>query len=555
MINLTKSILLLVVFLPVVLFANVKERMKNELETIRGIMETYYTPAEWKYQQFGWLLDEEIEKAKARVDAMTNPDNKQFQRILVDFFNSCKDYHVQVRFNSTEYSTLPFSVKGVNGKYFVTYVDQNSGILLSKGDEIISFDGKPVQDIVDELILFATPSSNKSTDQSMAEQYLTHRFADKGLEVPKGKVNIEVKPISTGKQKKMALTWDHRPERIQQRVNGKSSDQDNDVDILTKAKQSISKLSPDYDRFDRLLKAGSKNEGMMGSKKSYIPPLGTLVWSNDEESLFHAYIYRSKEGKQVGYVRIPTYMMPEQAPEEFARIIRTFNLRTDAMVIDQINNPGGSVGFCFEILSMLTDRPLVLPKDRRSISHKDAAEALDFIDEFQLILPLIAAEGNYREYEFYQYMNQYFQFLVDEWNAGKTITDPFPDFGKETIDSNMKVHYKKPILVVINELDVSCGDLLPAILQDNNRATLFGSRTAGAGGMVLKTEFPNRASIKLFSYTGSLAERLDGTYIENLGITPDISYNLTERDLKGGFLDYRDAINKAVNELIKNSRG
>ena len=52
------------------------------------------------------------------------------------------------------------------------------------------------------------------------------------------------------------------------------------------------------------------------------------------------------------------------------------------------------------------------------------------------------------------------------------------------------------------------------------------------------------------SATGSLAERPNGQPIENLGVTPDIPYEITAKDLKTGFAEYRFNILKALRELV-----
>jgi C-terminal processing protease CtpA/Prc len=107
--------------------------------------------------------------------------------------------------------------------------------------------------------------------------------------------------------------------------------------------------------------------------------------------------------------------------------------------------------------------------------------------------------------------------------------------------------------MLINELDFSGGDFCPAILQDNKRAVLFGSRTSGAGGFVTTSTFPNENGIMQFSYTGSLAERPDSLLkIENLGVLPDIAYKLTVEDLQNGYQGYISAINEAIENLFEN---
>lgn len=108
------------------------------------------------------------------------------------------------------------------------------------------------------------------------------------------------------------------------------------------------------------------------------------------------------------------------------------------------------------------------------------------------------------------------------------------------------LRYAKPILVIINALDFSGADFFPAMLQDSQRATLFGARTAGAGGFIDRISFPNQS----IQFTASIAKRTDNSPIENLGVEPDISYEVTPDDLQNGYQGYVSASHDAVEAVL-----
>jgi C-terminal processing protease CtpA/Prc len=105
--------------------------------------------------------------------------------------------------------------------------------------------------------------------------------------------------------------------------------------------------------------------------------------------------------------------------------------------------------------------------------------------------------------------------------------------------------------VLVNPLDFSCADLLPAILQDNGRAKLFGQRTSGAGGAVKSVTFPNQFGIAELAYTWTIAVRESGKPIENLGVEPDYPYAPTPEDFQSSFSGYKRAVNEALKDMLK----
>ena len=118
------------------------------------------------------------------------------------------------------------------------------------------------------------------------------------------------------------------------------------------------------------------------------------------------------------------------------------------------------------------------------------------------------------------------------------------------IHPNPNGTYTKPILLLVDELAFSAGDFFPAILQDNNRATIFGTRTAGAGGYVTGGKVNNRLGVMGYHLTGSMAVLSDDSPIENLGVTPDVQYTITPDDYENNYRGYVAAVQSVIESMV-----
>lgn len=550
--------------------STVQQKMLRDLEMIASTFEVKYAPADWKRAYNDWDLDRELEKARHAILKNPSLSIKEYQQILRQFFNAPFDYHVGVYFYATELAALPFRVESIEGRYFIRWVDskfsRQKPDVLKVGDEIWLFDGEPVDAIVKRIKVDNFGDRVSTTDQALAEQYLTFRLASIGHEVPTGSVNLQT--LRDGKVLNHSLDWEYIPEKIVQAPN-KWPDRsfvetEKKLGDMPYFQRNMS--SPIYDHLHEGWKqAFAKREfseeevhaELLGDRKGFLPDLGKVIWQS-RAYCFHAYLYESKEGKRVGYVRIPHYRGDTLYQiEELAEILSYLEKNSEALVVDQLNNPGGYAFYMYAIASMLTNYPLIPPMECEALTHENVAFALTNINILegvrtdeearQVIGPL---QGYPVNYEVALSFKRHFYFMIDEWNKGHTLTNP--TFLLDRIYPHPKVHYSKPILILVNHLDISCGDYFPAIMQDNKRAAVFGSKTAGAGGALMQVAYPNYFGVATYSLTSSIAERANRDPIENLGVTPDIAYDVTLDDLVGGFKGYVEAVNNAVSDLISN---
>jgi len=544
-----------------------QEKMKSHLDIIRNILDAGYAPAQWKASHFGWSLDEEINKAKNIINQNDNICVKDFQKIVRSFFMSMHDLHVSARFHSTEYASLPFLIKGAEGKYFITYIDEDmlspSIYRIEEGDELVSFDGKPTHDVILDLQKEMMSTIEEGTDRTITEMFLTNRKGSLGHDVPQGPIMIGIKKAEQPKIYYTQLTWDYEPELIKNHYKIRTEVKEEEKPLFELNVFKPLMVSAYQDFFEGLATKNPDCGQLPGSRKSFLPTLGKKWWTSSEDNAFHAYLYENDCGSMIGYIRIPHYMGTTDEVLEFAEIITYFEERSDALVIDQVNNPGGALFYMCALAGMLTDQPLDIPKHHIAIDQRYVAQAVYLIPIFEDISDDEDAQnilgdtfyGNPVTHQMAKFFLNYFRFIVSEWESGRVLTRATHLYGFDKINPGRMGNYSKPILILVNELSISCGDFFPAILQDNKRATVMGTKTSGAGGFILPAYFPNLFGLHHFSYTGSIAERIDKNPIENLGVTPDVPYKLLDIDLQYSYYNYTKEINQTIMEILYRERG
>ena len=531
-----------------------KTQLTAEMKIIGAVFQNQYAPKQWKERHLGWSVEKELNTALTKIESASSV--REYRDALADFVQSTQDYHVSIQFYSTEAATLAFSVRTIEGKTLIVGIDRarlsKEAFPFAVGDELLAIDGKKVEDLLKELQLFSGPNI-PATDLAIADMYLLYRSGRANMKVPQGPVLLTFKRAKETEATTFQLVWEYRKEQ----VPGKTKE--SLFETTPKVKDLIS--MPMMVSQQALAFTKTIGTWEIGEKESFLPELGEKVWQSADDSIFEAYIYLSEKGKLVGVLRIPSYSPEDEeaALKEIAAVLERFEKNTSAMVIDQVNNPGGSVFYLYALVSMMITDSATTPQHRMALDLsrvnnaasllrmlggvKNDAEAKKILGESFSGFPVT--------YQLVVNIREYANFMIDQWAAGKKLTEPHYIWGVDRINPSAKVKYTKPIVIVINELDFSGGDFFPAIMQDNKRATIVGARTAGAGGYVDSITFPNSFGFSGISYTGSIAERADKNPIENLGVTPDVEIKLTVEDVRKGFTKYLDKVKSTIDSLMK----
>ena len=563
---------------------NRQEVMLHTLGQVHDIYFQHYAPLLWKNDQKPNLIQTKFSEVLQAVKSEPDMTKDRFRELLYQALAATRDYHVNISFYSTETSVLPFSVRTAEKRVFVGYVnpmttkDDPAYNNVVPGTEILEWKGRPAFSVIEELMNRAEINT-PGTDLRFAEMFLTNRIRAYRLPIEKGTFLVKFK--GPGGEFVRALTWKYTEESIPQETPIEES-------LLQKASfrsqsQSLTRLFSAYAadvvamedlREDILSADNSKkikaepppNPHRVGGRTSYVPRLGTIIWENDKKNPFLSYIYKNEAGRLIGYLRIPSYefalskMSTKQDIKNLEDNLKTLEDKTDALVLDQVSNPGGNLFFTYALISRLISEPAFALPHQLVLSGKDGMEAFKMQQELkgkpvppddeqeddddESIAGLVV--GNSFKYG----MADYAKFVLEELRKGHHLTDPYPMLGISEINPNPDIRYTKPIVMLIDHADISGGDFTPAMLKDANRVTLLGSRTSGAGGYIRTVQFPNQFDIASVTFTASKAIRKNGKPLENLGVEPDITYELTAEDLQKGFKPYRAAINKAINDVL-----
>lgn len=507
--------LIIILAVPAVARDLTPDERSADFEQLVSLIRSTYGMLEYKKQAIG--LDFEALSARYRAGLKNLASDNEFYDLLSAFTTELKDAHVGHYRPSNRFARLGFTVARADGKAIIAGINRKvlaaDTFPFQVGDELVAIGGETVERML-KKILPQHSGGNDASSLGLATRMLTSRWGGMGP-VPTGVVKVDVRPRGSEEGQSVNIPWIVHGEALPGlSFHGQASTG------LFGPKRPTTEMSvqPVAARMDP-------------PTASIYTPDGARTIAAEE---FEAAVFDSPKGP-MGYIRIPSFMPgdTQKAIQEMRKLLKEM-WYTKGLVLDLNNNPGGSLYYGYALAAMFVNRPLEMPTIAQRASRSNLSMYLAWIDEVQDPVT-----------------RQLLQYSADQLRAALEKDQPMTDFGFaygiSAVVPDPEVVYTKPILMLINDQCYSCGDIFPALLQDNKRAKLFGHTTAGAGGAV--TEFgPLAYSGSKVSLTLNVFKRSSGTYIENVGVTPEIEYDVTQDDIATNYRAYKAAY---IAELMK----
>ncbi|MBI2688240.1 MAG: PDZ domain-containing protein [Acidobacteria bacterium] len=534
------------------------EQKVDDFQHLAALFAKNYGPYEWKRetQRFD-LLD--IGPWLAQVRATSN--DLDFYDVMSLYVSKLNDAHDYYQIPSSYAADLHFGVDIFDGKALIEFVDRGrlpqNEFPFEVGDELISIDGKPVSEVIDQLSRYNIAANTRST-RRLAASLVT--FRPQGL-IPRA---VDLPPFATVVVKRRIgatgtyfVPWARTglplnnvgpvPSPRASKVERRAEAEEDYMAPLralmncalpeakTRAVRGFGAITPVY-----ALPAGFIQR--LGRAPGEFFFSGTFQWG----------------GMRIGFIRIPHFapVDPNTALLQFEREIAFMQTATDGLVIDDMRNPGGSVGYTNALLSY------IMPDGFRAMGFEVRATS-------NWVVSISSALESAKAQRAPQYVIDLLGAIKDaivqanSENRGRTGPIPLDDV---TLDrppakdlAGRVIAYTKPIIVLVDELSASAGDMFPATVQDNGRGLLFGMRTMGAGGNVdaytagtYSEGFITLTESLMVRGTTVIADEFpDTSYVENVGVRPDMIQDYMTKDnlMRNGAVFVEAFSNAIVNHI------
>jgi len=237
--------------------------------------------------------------------------------------------------------------------------------------------------------------------------------------------------------------------------------------------------------------------------------------STPESIQLVAYVVKEPVMKTlIGYIRIASFSVTAADVRVFSQMLQQMEeLNVKGIVIDLIDNGGGSLLDGLQMAALLTDKPVEYPSLRFSLNT----------NWFQSFEGRVINGTSDIEKELAQrILNQ----MQEERGQGKRLSTPFSilnlyPFAREQLGELYRLNHNTKVVVVANEMCASMCDVFTQFVKDNQIGRLMGTKAMGAGGNVTM-HGTSPSSLFMMNVTESLLMRKDSGYIENDGAEPDI---------------------------------
>jgi len=543
------------------------EQKLADFNQMAAVFAKQYAPYDWKVRTAGFDLFE----LKPWLDRVRGTgDDLEFADLVYRYTASLRDGHVQPFLPSTFQAYLGFTVDIYDGRFLVDEVDRRflpaARYPFTVGDELVSLDGVTPEEWVARLSHYAE-SGNPRTTRRFAADYITFRVQA----INPFAARIPVRSVvvirrQSGDAETYEIPWLRFGTPIENfgrvpspRTAGRQTvPEPEEIRNAPEYRQLLLRLQqtrlrrPDYHSV----------RGFADPVPYYRLPAGYQVRMG--RSAADSYIsgtYQSS-GFRIGHIRIADFDTNPQALVQFAGEIAFFEANTDGLVIDVTRNPGGSACFVQALLRYL------IPTEFPTVSYQLRATA-NWVAAYSSFLERARALGG--DAVTIQLYEMHLDALRKALAENRGLTGPLPICSASIAETPVTdrtgryAGYTKPIVTLVDELSASGADAFPATLQDTDRATIFGFRTMGLGGVLLSIPTPltTYSEIESGVTLGMMVRSRDVVtsefpttpFVENVGVRPHAYYDYMTRDnlLQQG-VPFVNAFTDAIVAAIRASR-
>ena len=527
-----------------------------------------YAPYEWKRQ----FVDFDLYNIKpwlARVAAVKN--DLDFYEIMVEYVASLRDTHDAFSLPSDFVASLGFGVDIYDGKVLIESINRTT-LPIAKypfviADELVSVDDRPVEELLTAFAKYGTQGNPRSTRRITAGRIVTRSQSRNPHAVDVGESAQVVIRRQNGNLETYTIPWNKTgtplvagPVPAPSISAAKASKKPAIAGLPGEPEDA---LLAEFERVNQEIQWGGvdNDTGLLnyGSRTPiFALPTGFQQRLGRVSSdFFYSGTYQA-QGRTIGYIRIPNYAPPSiaLATTQLQTELAYFQANTDALIVDQMRNTGGSLCFGETVATNLIPYRfqatafLIRPFWARvSVFYNQWQNAKTLgmeqwvIDTYQILYQQVGSA--YRE---------------NRGLSGATSLCASTIEREPARDRNGAIiAYTKPILMVIDEFSTSTADSVPAMFQEAKRGTLFGYRTNGAGGNNTTYE-AGKYGEGLSGMTLALQVRATPVsvpgypttnIIENVGVHPEIVEDyMTKENLLTQGKPFVDAMTAAVLKLI-----
>ena len=577
------------------------DQKNADLTQLASLYSKNYAPFEWKRDVFDFNL---LNLVPWLQRAHNTRDDLEYQDLLIEYVASLNDAHDLIAFPTTFGATLPFTVDIYDGRVLIEGINRTqlpvAQFPFTTGDELISIDGRLVEFLIRAFQKYSIAANPRSTNRiaasrivSRSQQIMPHIHelgdsvsavialastgAQSTFQIPWVKTGIpitSVGPVPSPRTERRSLTTRTLSEAGREAFAGARSplpwkgqtepaiDDSMAIPFQWRGITAYDSTLPAHAApIQPLLNVSVPTDyytvtGVGSRFPIWAPPPGfvqRLGAGATDAFLSGTYV---SNGVRIGFIRIPT-MAPANtalALQQLDQEIEFFNANTDGLVVDVMRNPGGVLSY----VESLAQR--FMPGPFRTMGFEIRATAAWL---FSFAQQVTIAELTNAPAEVLQNLRNRLNEVQRAYSEkrGRSAAVPLNATASFVLQPS-PVTYTKSMIVLVDEFSSSGADMFPAVIQDNQRAPIFGMRTMGAGGSVVTftgpwyTESIVRVTVSLMN-RGTLVDGPSpgvppSPYIENVGVRPDVvSDYMTRANLVGAGQPFVQAFTAAIVEHVQ----